>query len=158
MAIPYSSISEQWHLSTRSNSQYQLTCTNTVPLTALCIYITTQSYMIRWYCNICDLWAGTCWWTCIVSLYHLAPLCNSKLDVALSKLIEYSFRLPLYFIVLSITKMAITLEPYPQIWCGFQRGIGLNVWNANKWKWKLSFGGLFSNSNSFCLIASHILN
>ena len=41
---------------------------------------------------------------------------------------------PLYFIILSITKIAIFLEPYAQFSWGFQCGI-----EKIQWKWKLRF-------------------
>ena len=48
-------------------------------------------------------------------------------------------QLPLYFIVLSITKMAISLEPYLQSCCGFQHNIALILWHTREIKTELFF-------------------
>ena len=73
-----------------------------------------------------------------------------------SELADIDFRLkfPLYFLVLSITIMATSLEPYAQFAWGFQRGIALKLGNTMKMKTEFVF---FPSSNSFCLIASHFV-
>ena len=50
---------------------------------------------------------------------------------------EVSIQFPLYFIVLSITKMALSLEPSVQFWWGFQHNINSSkivayIWNENQ--------------------------
>ena len=50
-----------------------------------------------------------------------------------------SVQFPLYFIVLSITKMAVSLEPYAKFVWIFQSEL-LKLWNWGiQFKWKLSF-------------------
>ena len=60
---------------------------------------------------------------------------------------------PLYFNGLSITKMAISLEPYVQSGCGCQHNIALISWNTMEMKTEFS---LFPSSDYFCLIASQL--
>ena len=65
-------------------------------------------------------WAGTRW-------YWFLDRANNRIQF------------PLYFIVLSITKKAISLEPYAQSWWGLQYNIALKLKHTLQMKTELLF-------------------
>ena len=50
-----------------------------------------------------------------------------------------SIQFPLYFIVLSITKIAVSLEPYVQTCCGLQHNIALILQHTMEMKTEFIF-------------------
>ena len=107
-----------------------------------------------------DMMSNNCWqlfnmiWWFVMWSSKMSR--NSLILIVGYGIANNNIEFPLYVIILSRTKLAIFLEPYVQFWLGFQHNILCFEWvayNENE-NWLFIF---FSNSDSFCFIASHLL-